>query len=485
MKRPSQMPQPAPPPGGGSERRFNSPLERLFFPLRSPFDDLIHHKTSRGVLLLAAAIAALIAMNSPLQGAYLRFIETEISLRVGSWYFSEPLRLWVNDGLMGIFFLAVGLEIKRELLVGSLSSPRKAALPALAALGGMLAPAALFLMLNPSPPDSRGWGVPIATDIAFAMGALALLGERVPRALYVFLVTLAVVDDLGAVLVIAFFYTDGIYWEYLYSAMGLFCLLAGLNLTGVRHPLPFLLVGAILWFAMLKSGVHATVAGVLVAVTVPVRPKTNPRFFGEKARELITAYELRWSGDDSAATHDERHHIIRHIKRGVFLMETPLQRMLDELLMPVAFLILPIFAFVNAGVPLTMADLAREAASPVSWGVALGLIVGKFVGVSAAASLAVWTGVGQYAGRLTHRHITGAALLAGIGFTMSTFIATLGYRDEPELLATAKTSILFASATAGVLGYLFLRFLAPAAPDAKNGSDEEPPRYNEDNGAAR
>ena len=471
MKRPSQKQDPTlPPEEGGRERRYNSPLERMFFPIRTPFDDLIHHKTSRGVLLLAATIAALIAMNSPLQGAYLRFIETHISLQVGSWYFSEPLRLWVNDGLMGIFFLAVGLEIKRELLLGSLSSPRKAALPALAALGGMLAPAALFLMLNPLPPASRGWGVPIATDIAFAMGALALLGERVPRALYVFLVTLAVVDDLGAVLVIAFFYTDGINWEYLYSALGLFCLLAGFNLTGARHPLPYLMVGAVLWFAMLKSGVHATVAGVLVAITVPVRPKTNPRLFGEKARELITAYELRSSGDDGAATHDERRHIIRHIKRGVFLIETPLERLLDELLMPVAFLILPIFAFVNAGVPLTMDDLAREIASPVSWGVALGLILGKFAGVSAAAALAVWTGVGQFTERLTLRHLNGAAMLAGIGFTMSTFIATLGYRDHPQLLATAKTSILFASATAGIIGYLYLRFWAPDSRDAQTGA---------------
>jgi NhaA family Na+:H+ antiporter len=439
------------------DRRYNSFLERAFYNITLPFEELIKHKATRGIVLLISAVLGLAAVNSPLSDLYLSLIHTPISLQIGSWELEESLQLWVNDGLMGIFFLAVGLEIKKEMLVGALSTPRKAALPFIAALGGMVVPAAIFHAFNPAGLDARGWGIPMATDIAFVIGVLALLGDRAPRSLYVFLVTLAIADDLGAILVIALFYTRELHFGYLNQAGIMFALLVLFNLVGIKKPLPYLLVGAVLWFSMLKSGVHATIAGVLVAAAIPARPKTNPAFLVQTARDLLTVYETKFPHGKTIRADDEHHAVIRLMKQGTDQLETPLHRLLDDLLMPVAFIVLPIFAFVNAGIPMEFEQLRHSLTHPVAWGVIAGLLAGKCVGISSSSWLAVKLNLGSLPEGLTARHIFGGSLLAGMGFTMSMFISVLGYRESPDLQTVAKTGIIYASLTAGFIGYTVLR----------------------------
>ena len=458
---PDQKPQEEEPTAGDkkAERhlRYNAPLERAFYHVRTPFQELLSHQTASGLVLLVATGLALFAVNSPFRDEYHAFTGMDISLSVGSWNLTESLRLWVNDGLMGIFFLAVGLEIKREILVGELSSRKKAALPLIAAAGGMIVPAMIFILINPSPPASQGWGVPMATDIAFVIGVLSLLGPRIPPSMYIFLISLAIVDDLGAVVIIAIFYSKGISTAYLVKALVIFVLLLFFNFVGVRRPLPYYIVGALLWFAMLKSGVHATVAGVLVAITIPARSKVHPVLFGQRVGELIERYESDHKDQPGHREDDDQYAMIQMIKRTTSIMETPMHRILDDLRFPVAFLIMPIFAFMNAGIPIESGHFAKALSHPVTIGVMAGLVVGKFAGVMTVCAIAIKTGIASLPEGMDWRRLTGAAILTGIGFTMSMFIAALGFRYEPELLQLAKTGVLISSMAAGVLGYFFLR----------------------------
>lgn len=453
-------------PGRFGDKRHNAPLERAFYYLKLPVSALIQHRMAGGITLLIAAILALIAANSPLSEYYLWFINMPISLKIGSWEMEEALQLWVSDGLMGLFFLAIGLEIKRELLVGELSTPRKAALPVIAAFGGIIVPAIIYIAINPHPIAAYGWGIPVATDIAFAIGVLAFLGERVPRSLYMFLITLAVVDDLAAVLIIALFYTDHIALDYLSKAAIMFAVLIGLNLVGIRRPLPYFIVGGFLWFAMLKSGVHATIAGVLVALTIPASSKTRPSYFSERVHHLIEQMsdivysydQKRREGKEVRESH-EQHSIVSVYHRGIGLVESPLHKVQDDLRLPIAFIVMPFFAFVNAGVPINLDMLTEELAHPISLGVIFGLLFGKISGISLASLAAVKFGGAHLPEGVNLRHIFGAGFLAGIGFTMSMFIAVLAFRETPELIKIAKMGILTASIISGSVGYLFLRIV--------------------------
>lgn len=388
---------------------FTRPVTRLFI---RPFQQFFRLEAASGILLLVAAILALIAANSPLAALYFHLFETHLYVGIGAFSLDKPLHLWINDGLMAVFFLVVGLEIKRELLGGELSSPRKALLPIAAALGGMLAPASIYVLLNASGDGLSGWGIPMATDIAFAVGVLALLGSRIPLALKVFLTAVAIVDDLGAILVIALFYTSSISIPHLLGAGIVLLALVVLGRMGIRTLVPFLLLGVFLWGFFLASGIHATIAGVLLAMTIP---------------SSTTA--------DSASS--------------------PLVQLEHTLHPWVAFFIMPVFAFANAGVSLS-GSLLDTLANPISQGILLGLVVGKQVGVFGGAWLIVRAGLSTIPSDVSWRQLYGVSLLCGIGFTMSLFIATLAFGENPGNLDVAKTGILMASLLAGLAGWFIL-----------------------------
>ncbi len=442
---------------GADQGVFHAPWEKTFDRILTPFEEFVHRQTTSGLLLMATAILALVLANSALAGFYHHLVEMPIAISVGEWRLEKTLHHWVNDGLMALFFFVVGLELKREILVGELAVPRQAALPIVAAVGGMVVPVLIYLAFNPAGDAARGWGIPMATDIAFAIGALVLLADRVPKSLITFLVALAIVDDLGAVLVIALFYTDEIVMEALLAGAALFVVLLVCNQAGIRQPLPYFLLGALLWFALLKSGVHATLAGVLTAFAIPARPKYDPARFSQHVRELMVRFDASHQPGKSIMTNDALRAVVRTLANGVHKVETPLQRLEHGLHMPVAFLVIPVFAFINAGIPMEFAGLGASLGHPVTLGVMLGLVLGKFLGIAGACWLALRLGIGQLPARTSFSQVAGVALLAGIGFTMAIFIAELGFAAQPEYLLMAKTGILFASLLAGLSGFFWLR----------------------------
>ncbi len=404
-------------------------------------------ESSGGIILMIAAVAALIWANTPgLSDSYFGiFKETYFSIGPKGAELSKPIYWWINDLLMAVFFLLVGLEIKREVLSGELSSLKKASLPIAAAIGGMAVPALLYFALNPSGPQAKGWGIPMATDIAFALGLLALLGKRVPIGLKVFLTALAIIDDIGAVLVIAIFYTPDLKaMELLWCGLA-WAVMAAMNSAGVRRLTPYAFPAALVWYFMLQSGVHATLAGILAAFAIPCRPRLDLGDFQERMDHLVETVK---QGARSGAFFE----MAIRIKQ----VESPLER-LERWLHPwVAFLIVPLFALANAGVKLGSAD---PAGTSVIAGIAVGLVVGKLVGIFGFSFLAVKLGFGALPAGVNWTKIAGAASLAGIGFTMSLFIGGLAFKQAPELVDAAKIGILAASAISAVVGMTFL-FLA-------------------------
>jgi NhaA family Na+:H+ antiporter len=400
-----------------------------------------------GILLVLASFVALIWANSSAGASYQALWETSFTLGVGEWALSKPLVLWVNDGLMAIFFLVVGLEIKRELIQGALSSPRKAALPIFAAVGGMAVPAAIFVAFNFGGEGISGWAIPAATDIAFALGILALLGSRVPLELKVFLTAVAVVDDLGAVIIIALFYSGELATVPLLLAAAAFGVAVVLNRTRVDHPLPYILVGVFLWFFVLKSGVHATVAGVMLALAIPARGTvTNEEFelFGRKVFGFVESED-----DDQLAPHTRVHEMRELCNRT----ESLLLRWEHALQPWVLFGVMPVFAFANAGV--VIEGGVATATTPVALGVMLGLMIGKPFGVTFFAWLAKRLGLADLPPGVSWLQLHGAGWLAGIGFTMSLFVTSLAF-DAASLATEAKLGLLGGSAVAAAIGSALL-----------------------------
>ena len=444
------------------------PWEKAFDRVATPFEEFIHEETASGLILMASTIMALWLANGLLHHHYEHLLHTELALSLGGWELRHSLHHWINDGLMTLFFMVVGLEIKREVIVGELSDPRAAVMPIIAALGGMAVPALLFAAVNFGGPGADGWGVPMATDIAFAVGVLVLLGSRVPKSVLTFLVALAIVDDLGAVVVIALFYTEQIYFNWLALAGATLALLVALNRFGIRKPLPYFLVGTVMWFALLQSGIHATLAGVLTALTIPVRPKFNHKLFVAHMsgilKSLREAHDAGGGASDTKVEciiHDNRSRaLLQTLENGVHSVESPLQRLEHAMHMPVAFLIIPLFALANAGIPIELDTLTQTATHPVALGVMAGLVAGKFLGIAGVTWLAVKLGLGSLPEGMNNRHLVGVGLVGGIGFTMSIFIAELGFAGQPDALLMAKTGVLFASLIAGVAGYLWLRLAA-------------------------
>jgi len=435
---------------------YHAPWEKSFDKILTPFEEFIHRQTTSGLLLMIMAVVALILANGPLASAYNHAIHTLAGLDFGDWTLKMSLNHWINDGLMALFFFVVGLELKREFLVGELANLRNAVLPIAAAIGGMVVPALVYFAINPDGDAALGWGIPMATDIAFAIGALALLASRVPKALITFLVALAIVDDLGAVMVIAVFYTDTIALGPLAMTGALFALLIVFNVSGIRKTLPYFIIAVLLWYALLQSGVHATLAGILGAMTVPATPKYNPERFSEHVAELMRRFEASHEPGKSIMTNDALRAVVQTLENGVRSVEAPLQRLEHIWHMPVAYLVIPIFALVNAGIPLEIGSLGDALAHPVTLGVTMGLVLGKFVGITGFSWLVLKLGVTELPKNTRFTQIAGVSLLAGIGFTMSIFVAQLGFAHNEELLLLAKTGILVGSLLAGVAGFIWL-----------------------------
>jgi NhaA family Na+:H+ antiporter len=407
-----------------------------------------------GVFLFGAALAAMIWANSPWSGTYSELWHTRLGLELGQHVADLSLIHWINDALMAVFFLLIGLEIKRELLVGELSSLRKAAFPVLAAAGGMVLPALIYFGVNlQSGGSTHGFGIPMATDIAFVLGFLLILGSRVPLPLKVFITSLAVIDDLGAIIIIALFYSSSIELAYLGYAIIPLAALILLNLGGIRKLWPYLLAGVALWIMFELSGIHATIAGVLLALTVPVRSRIDPDQFLEICRAELAAFNEREPERTSILLTSEQQDALEEVEDAYGAVQNPLVRLQHHLHPVSAFLVIPLFALANAGVQVSGSQISFL--SPANLGITLGLVIGKPTGIIAFTYLADRLGWARKPRELSWSHIVGAGILAGVGFTMSVFIAHLAF-SEPTAIAAAKLTILICSLAMGILGTLSL-----------------------------
>ena len=433
--------------------------DKITSELVRPFRTFFGNEASSSIILIGATLLALAWINSPFGQTYHRFWETQVSFSVGDSSITRTLRQWIDEGLMAFFFLAVGLEIKREVLVGELSSVKKALLPFGAALGGMLLPAAIFAGMNKGLPTSKGWGIPMATDIAFALGALFILGKRIPLGLRVFLSALAIADDLGSVLVIALFYSGGLSLHYLFMSLLVLLLLAVANFLWIRVTLIYALLGVGLWVAVLGSGLHATLAGVLVALFIPATGRYDTDKFLQNVTRHLSEFACPPEGCGPSILQDDRHlSSVHSIELACHHVETPLQRLEHALHPWVAFLVVPLFALANTGIAVVDLDFSQALLSPLTLGIAAGLLIGKPIGISAFSYLFVRAGVASLPRSVTWPQIFGAGVLGGIGFTMSLFISSLSFKD-PLLLDHAKLGILSGSAASGIIGLAMLFFL--------------------------
>ena len=422
--------------------------------LMRPVQRFMHEEASSGIVLFVAAVVALIWANSPWYHAYDELLKTQITIGFGPWAIDETLHHWVDDGLMAVFFFVVGLEIKRAVIVGELRSVRRAALPIFAALGGMIVPALIYFAFNSGGEASRGWGIPMATDIAFSLGVLSLLRTRAPLPLKVFLAAFAIIDDIGAVIVIAVFYTGEIAWGNLGIGAIFIAALLVVSRLGIRHPLVYAVLGVAVWLAFLYSGVHATVAGVLIAATIPIRVRVDSAGFLARSRDLLLVFERSGAYGHEEQTSSGQRAILKELEDTAQELQSPLQRFETALHPWVAFVIMPLFALSNAGVRIE-GDFFAALTHPVTIGIVLGLVIGKQVGVSLFSWAAVRFGIAALPYGVTWLQFYGVALLGGIGFTMSLFITNLAFTTQ-ALSTEAKIGILLGSAISGVIGYLVL-----------------------------
>ncbi len=408
-----------------------------------PITRFLHIEASGGIVLFAAAVAALVWVNSPWKAGYHSLWDTEVALQVGGHHLVEDLRHWVNDGLMALFFFVIGVEIKNELTTGELKHPAKAAVPIAAAVGGMVVPAALYLAISGGGDPSAGWGIPMATDVAFALGALALLGPRIPHELKVMLLALAIVDDVGAIVVIAIFYSSDLALGWLAAAVAGLVLVVVLRQARVRYLPVYALLAIGIWWATFESGIHATIAGVALGLLTPARP-----LLGQPEADRI-ADEL---SNDSDVTAAEVRDLSFQLREAVPMTD----RLLNALHPWTSYLVIPLFALANAGVELSSDRLGDAATSRVTIGVVVGLVLGKAIGVAGGIALVTRSGIGSLPDAVTRRHIIGLALVAGIGFTVSIFVSGLAF-DDPTLVDDAKVGVLVASTVAAAAGIAVLR----------------------------
>lgn len=427
------------------------PIETIL----KPFQKFFTTQASGGVILLIVAIIAIAWANSPWADSYFGLWNMPVSISIGGFTLDKPLIIWINDLLMAVFFFVVGLEIKRELIIGELSSIRQASLPIIAALGGMIVPALFYTGFNAGTETMSGWGIPMATDIAFAIGILALIGDKVPLALKIFLTALAIVDDLGAVIVIAAFYTSDLSIIHLLYGSIVLAALILCNRLHIRHIVVYILLGLILWFLFLKSGVHPTIAGVILAFTIPVRARINSALFVRQNKEIISNIE---SGNNIGAYVPAT----KEFNSNVFELESlseqiqsPMQRIEHKLHYWVAFFIMPVFALANAGLTIDV-SLLSDISNNVSMGIITGLVLGKVIGISLFSWLSVKAGISTLPSNVKWKQLIGVSCLGGIGFTMSLFVAGLAFTKD-IYMQEAKLGILTASLIAGIIGIIVLK----------------------------
>ena len=436
-----------------------------------PFQRFMHAETAGAIIMLAAAVAALAWANSPWHEAQHTLLETPLTIHLGELaHIDLTLVEWVNDLLMAFFFFLVGLEIKREMVHGELRDPKKAALPAIAAVGGMLVPAGIYMALNNGGAGFDGWGIPMATDIAFAVAVVALVGNRVPAAAKVFLLTLAIADDIGAIIVIAVFYTDDLSFGWLAISLATLAAAHVAKRLHIRAMPVYFVLAAFAWFAFHETGVHATLAGVALGLMTPAWSFYDPRRFAWDMEKVLADFDADQADDD-----DERYDLeaarMAEIQRLVNESQSPLDRLVEALHLWVVFLVVPLFAFSNAGVRLTSDAVDGLFTNRVVLGIALGLVVGKTLGVFAFTVLGVKLGIGRLPDGVTYRIVLGLAMVAGVGFTVALFVASLAFEPGSPFTDSAKIGILGGSLIAGTIGYTFLR----GTPVPAGGDEPQPP----------
>ena len=423
--------------------------------IKEPLAKFIKLETSSSIILFIATVSALILANSALSESFLGIWQQYITISLPGLELSKPVIKWINDGLMAVFFFLIGLEIKRELLAGELNDFKKASLPLFAAIGGMIFPAVLFTVLNYGEPGSQGWGIPIAADIAFSLGILQMLGKRVPAGLKVFLMAFAIIDDLGAVLVIAFFYSSNLEWAYIGIGLILIVLLFVLSKKGYYSKYVFFLIGVIVWVLFLKSGIHATIAGVLLALTIPIKRKANTKVFYNEAKEALEMFvtDCNNNKDEKNILSAKQLTAIEEIEDLAEKTAPPLQYLEHSLHGWVSYIIMPLFAFANAGV---VFNFGGDSNFSLSTNIALSMIFGNAIGIFLFTYLSIKLKISEMPKNVTLKMLGGISILGGLGFTMSLFINNLAFEDQ-VLIDSAKMGILIGSVVAGIVGYLVLR----------------------------
>jgi NhaA family Na+:H+ antiporter len=430
-----------------------------------PAQQFFDKEASSSILLIAATAIALFWVNSSIGETYHSFWHTEISFTFGHFHISKTLLHWVNDGLMSLFFFTVGLEIKREILVGELATPKKALLPVIAALGGMIVPGLIYAAINAGSPTIHGWGIPVATDIAFALGAVAVFGRKLPVGLRIFLAAFAIADDLGAVVIIAIFYTKEIVWSNLIISLFLIFGLAVANFFWIRQTLIYAILGLAVWFFVLGSGVHPTIAGVIVSLFVPARGRYDTDNFLQNVKKITEKFECEeQSCGYSILLNQEHLYAVQALELACHDVETPLQRLMHALHPWVAFLILPLFAMGNTGLIFRGIVFSEAVSNPVILGIIFGLVVGKPIGILLFSYLSVKTGIASLPQEVRWSHIFGGAMLGGIGFTMSLFLSELSFAD-PHIIDYARIAILTGSILSAVFGMSYLGFFTSSGSD--------------------
>ncbi|MEL7589619.1 MAG: Na+/H+ antiporter NhaA [Prolixibacteraceae bacterium] len=418
------------------------------------FDRFFKEESSSSMLLLGVTVVTLLFVNIGFYDFYHELLHQELSFGIAGFVISKSLTHWINDGLMAIFFFLIGLEVKREILIGELSSLRKASLPVIAACGGMLFPVLIYLSLNNQPEAVQGWAIPMATDIAFSLGIMQLLGKRVPYGLKIFLTAFAIADDLGAILVIALFYSSSIHWLLILVALALFAGLLALARWGLYSKYLFFIVSVVIWVLFLKSGIHATLAGVLVAFAIPIRKRINVAHFQENMREALESFEsVSTPGQPQPILNNDQIGALSAIESLAGQVQSPLQELENKLHGWVAFVIMPVFAFANAGVLINAASFSNIGLSLI---IAASLVLGNTIGIGLFSWLAIKFGFSSLPDNTRFGQLAAVGIIGGVGFTMSLFITNLAFADQ-ALIDASKIGILLGSLTAGVLGYLMLK----------------------------
>jgi NhaA family Na+:H+ antiporter len=422
--------------------------------ITDPFDRFFKQESSSSILLLGVTVVTLLFVNIGFHDAYYNLLRQKLTFGIADFILSKSLTMWINDGLMVIFFFVIGLEVKREILIGELSDLRKASLPVIGACGGMLFPVLIYLLLNDQPEAASGWAVPMATDIAFSLGILQLLGKRVPYGLKIFLTAFAIVDDLGAILVIALFYSSSIHWSLILIALVIFAVLLALSYWGLYSKYLFFLAGIVIWILFLKSGVHATLAGVMVAFAIPIRKRIKVNHFQGNMQEALDTFKSV-SGKDQPRfiLSDEQIGAVSTISELAEKVQSPLQELENKLHGWVAFLIMPVFAFANAGVLINTASFSNIGLSLI---IAASLVFGNTIGISLFSWLSLKLKLSSLPQNTHFAQLASVAMIGGVGFTMSLFITNLAFENE-AMIDASKIGILIGSIIAGVLGYFLLK----------------------------